>query len=283
MSLQVWSFIIILFAATLMIVLEKLFPYTKGQKVFREGFFNDMVLYTIVQSYVLGLIIFGFLNWIKTNTELYRYSILDSLPVWLQVLLLVVTHDFYIYWFHRWQHNNKVLWRIHEAHHSPRSVDWLSGSRSHSLEILINQTVEFAPIILLGASPEVAIYKGMISAVWGMFIHSNIDVRLGKLQYFINGPEMHRWHHSDEGGKEYQNNYSTKFAVWDWIFGTAFFPDPQKRKPMLYGLRDTPDYPLSVEGPVDAKRLSSYAEVIWHDTVSYLKQHIFAFRKFSKK
>ena len=35
----------------------------------------------------------------------------------------------------------------------------------------------------------------MISAVWGMYIHSNINVNTGRLQKFINGPEMHRWHH----------------------------------------------------------------------------------------
>ncbi len=150
------------------------------------------------------------------------------------------------------------------------------------MEILINQTIEFAPIILLGASPEVAIYKGMISAIWGMFIHSNIDVRLGKLQYFINGPEMHRWHHSDDGGREFQNNYGTKLAMWDWIFGTAFFPDPKVRKPRLYGLSDTPDYPLSIDGPEDPLKVKSYVKLIWHDTVSYVKQHIFAFRRFRK-
>ncbi|MBS1553102.1 MAG: sterol desaturase family protein [Bacteroidetes bacterium] len=276
MSLQILSLIIISAAAVLMIVLEKYYPYTKGQKIFREGFFNDIVMYSIFQSYVLGLIIFGFLNWIKYNTELYQYSLIGSWPVWVQVLFFLVTHDFYIYWFHRWQHHNKILWRTHEAHHSPKTIDWLSGARSHSLEILINQTVEFAPIILLGAAPEVAIYKGMISAIWGMFIHSNIDVRLGKLQYFINGPEMHRWHHSDDGGKEYQNNFSTKLAVWDWLFGTAFFPDPEIRKPQRFGLSDTPDYPLS-EKEFPHK---NYFIVVLADIKAYIKQHFFAFRKF---
>lgn len=276
MSLQIWSLVIISFAAVIMVVLEKYYPYTKGQKIFREGFFNDIVMYSIFQSYVLGLIIFGFLNWIRYNTDLYRYSLIGSWPVWVQVLFFLVTHDFYIYWFHRWQHHNRILWRTHEAHHSPKTIDWLSGARSHSLEILINQTVEFAPIILLGAAPEVAIYKGMISAIWGMFIHSNIDVRLGKLQYFINGPEMHRWHHSDDGGKEYQNNFSTKLAVWDWIFGTAFLPDPNVRKPKRYGLSDTPDYPLSVE----VSEKNNFVKVLYFDIVSYVRQHVFAFRKF---
>lgn len=266
-----------------MIILEKLFPYTKGQKIFREGFFNDIILYSIVQSYLLGLIIFGFLNWIKFNTDLYQYSLIGNWPVWIQVMFFLVTHDFYIYWFHRLQHRNKVLWRTHEAHHSPKTVDWLSGARSHSFEILINQTVEFAPIILLGAAPEVAIYKGMISAIWGMFIHSNIDVRLGKLQYFINGPEMHRWHHSDDGGREFENNYGTKLAVWDWMFGTAFLPDPDKRKPIKFGLSDTPDYPLSVDNIKSENRIKSFFEIIYFDSVSYIRQHIFAFRKFKVK
>ena len=280
MSLQIWSLIIITLAAVIMILLEKFFPYTKGQKIFREGFFNDIVMYSIVQSYLLGLIIFGILNWVKFNTDLYQYSLIGNWPVWVQVLFFLITHDFYIYWFHRWQHHNRFLWRTHEAHHSPRTVDWLSGARSHSLEILINQTVEFAPIILLGASPEVAIYKGMISAVWGMFIHSNIDVRLGKLQYFINGPELHRWHHSDEEGKEFQNNYGTKLAVWDWIFGTAFFPDPEVRKPKQFGLSDTPDYPLSKDTSENKTRIAAACEIIYSDIKSYIKQHLYAFRKF---
>lgn len=281
MSLQLWSLVIISFAAVMMVVFEKLYPYTKGQKIFREGFFNDIIMYSIVQSYFLGLIIFGILNYIKDNTDLYRYSLIGDWPVWVQVLFFVITHDFYIYWFHRWQHNNRILWRVHEAHHSPKTVDWLSGARSHSFEILINQTVEFAPIILLGAAPEVAIYKGMISAIWGMFIHSNIDVRLGKIQYFINGPEMHRWHHSDDGGKEYQNNYGTKLAVWDWLFGTAFLPDPHFRKPKKYGLSDTPEYPLAMENEGKVSFLK-FIRIIKSDIVSYVKQHTFAFRKFNK-
>jgi len=280
MNIEIISLIVIVIVAIAMVLLEKLFPYTKDQKIFREGFFNDIIMYSIVQSYLLGLIIFGFLNWVKFNTNLYQYSIVGNWPIWTQVIFFLVIHDFYIYWFHRWQHNNKILWRTHEAHHSPKTVDWLSGSRSHSFEILINQSVEFAPIILLGAAPEVAIYKGMISAIWGMFIHSNINVRLGKLQYFINGPEMHRWHHSDEGGKEYQNNFGTKFAVWDWIFGTAFLPNPDVRKPKQFGLSDTPDYPLSVTYSIKENKKNNFVKVVYTDIVSYIKQHLYAFRKF---
>lgn len=252
-SAEVISTSLIVFAAIVFIILERIFPYTKGQEILREGFFDDLALYTIAQSYILSIIIFSFvINFIDGTTGLSRLKLFANVPIWIQLVIFTVTHDIYIYFMHKWQHSNKWLWRIHEAHHSPKKVDWLSGSRSHALEILINQTVEFAPIILLGSPPEVIAYKGVISAVWGMYIHSNINVKTGWLQKIINGPEMHRWHHST--GKGRNRNFATKFAIWDWIFGTAYLPDT---KPDEYGLKTFfPEH--------------------------YLKQTLFAFRSFKK-
>jgi sterol desaturase/sphingolipid hydroxylase (fatty acid hydroxylase superfamily) len=62
---------------------------------------------------------------------------------------------------------------------------------------------------------------------------------------------MHRWHHAREisnGGL----NYSTKFAIWDWMFGTAYFP--KDHKPSGYGIGDM-DFPSG-----------------------YFAQHLYAFR-----
>jgi len=230
---EITSTVIIVSAALLLIILERLFPYTKGQKIFREGFFDDLALYSIAQSYILGIIIFSFvIRFIDNSTGISRLNLFEDVPVWLQLLFFLITHDLYIYWMHRWQHKNKYLWRIHEAHHSPKKVDWLSCSRSHAFEILLNQTIEFLPIVLLGSPVEVIAYKAAISAVWGMHIHSNINLQTGNLQKIINGPEIHRWHHST--GKGRNRNFATKFAFWDWIFGTAYLPD---YKPGEYGLK----------------------------------------------
>lgn len=231
---KILSPVIIAVSAWIYIGLERLFPYDKGQKLFRKGWFTDFFWYTLVQSYVLGLVIGAFIQWVDATTGASRLGIVTGWPLWLQVAFFLVTHDFYIYWFHRAQHKYPLLWRLHEAHHSVKDVDWLAGSRSHFLEISINQTIEFLPIVLLGAPPEMALIKGTIDAVWGMYIHSNINVRSGWLQKIINGPEMHRWHHS----REYIGdgmNYGTKFAFWDWIFGTAHLP---KEKPPGYGLSE---------------------------------------------
>ncbi len=231
---SLWSAVTILCAALLIIILEHRFPYTPGQRLFREGWWTDGVAYTLIQSYVLGLLIAWFIEICGPLSPWTTGHFFARFPLVVQCLFFLVTHDLYIYWFHRWQHHNKWLWRIHEAHHSATEVDWLSGSRSHPLEILINQSIEFLPIALLGASAEVFVIKTTIDSVWGMYIHSNIDVRSGSLQRVINGPEMHRWHHS-AGKESHHTNFSTKLAIWDWIFGTAFLPTDQK--PKSYGLR----------------------------------------------
>ena len=256
MGIEFLSPMIVIGGGLFFILLERRFPYDRGQNLLREGFWNDLVMYSIAQSYALSWVIYGIIQWIDGSTQLSRLRLVSDWPVFAQFMLFFVSHDLYIYWFHRLQHRSRYFWRIHEAHHSVKHVDWLAGARSHSLEILINQTIEFAPIVLLGAAPEVALLKGIVDAVWGMYIHSNIDVRSGPLQYVINGPEMHRWHHAieiTEGGI----NFSTKIAAWDWIFGTAYLPKPAK--PSGYGLAD-------VEFPKN-----------------YLSQHLFAFRSFEEK
>lgn len=215
------------------IYLERRYPYRKNLPLFRDGFWVDLIWYSIFQSFLLKILIFNYIIYpVDIRYNLSSLHIITGWPLWTQILFFLVLHDFYIYCFHRWQHNSKFLWRIHEAHHSDTEIDWLAGARSHSVEILINQTIEFAPIVLLGANPLVVPIKAFIDAIWGMYIHSNINVKSGKLQYVINGPEMHQWHHSNE--QQVLNcNYSTKLAFWDWIFGTAYLPD---KKPEKYGL-----------------------------------------------
>ncbi|MEM7104838.1 MAG: sterol desaturase family protein [Bacteroidota bacterium] len=224
---------ILVFWVILMVTLERFFPYKKGLPFIREGFWVDLVWYTLIQSYFLKILIFDLIILpLDDKFHLSALQVVSDWPIWVQVIFFLLVHDFYIYWFHRWQHESKVLWRTHEAHHSVKDVDWLAGSRSHAGEIIINQTIEFAPIILLGAHPAVVPIKALLDATWGMYIHSNINVRTGWLQYIINGPEMHQWHHADHKIVFFKN-YATKFAFFDWIFGTAYNPGI---KPIRFGL-----------------------------------------------
>ena len=78
---EITSTVIIVSAALLLIILERFFPYTKGQKIFREGFFDDFALYSIAQSYILGIIIFGYIiRFIDNSTGISRLNLSQIFP-----------------------------------------------------------------------------------------------------------------------------------------------------------------------------------------------------------
>ncbi len=52
-SAELISTSLIILAAIVFVLLERIFPYTKGQKILREGFFDDFAMYTIAQNYIL--------------------------------------------------------------------------------------------------------------------------------------------------------------------------------------------------------------------------------------
>jgi sterol desaturase/sphingolipid hydroxylase (fatty acid hydroxylase superfamily) len=222
----------------MMITWERVSPYRKGLPFFRDGFWVDLVWYTLIQSYFLKILIFDYIIAPIQHHLPFESSIqfVKDWPVFWQVMFFLVTHDLYIYLFHRFQHSSKFFWRTHEAHHSGKHVDFMAGSRSHAMEIIINQTIEFAPIILFGADPIVIPIKACLDATLGMFIHANIDVKLGKLKYFINTPELHLWHHANYQ-EVFHANFSTKFSIWDYMFGTIYYPEHKPGdKPENWGL-----------------------------------------------
>lgn len=246
--------VIVVAGALAIIALERWLPYDR-QRLWRDGLAVDLIGYALIQSAVLAIVIRGVvgaidhgLGAVAGGAAMSSHGLVAGWPFAAQVAVFVVSHDFYIYWFHRWQHASPRLWRLHEAHHSARDIDWLAGSRSHALEIAINQTVEVAAMVLLGASTDVMLCKGAISIVSGMWIHANVDLghpRLGALGAFgarwlgwvrcvVNGPALHRWHHAIDYAPP-GKNFATKLALWDHAFGTA---DRPARKPAGYGLAD---------------------------------------------
>jgi sterol desaturase/sphingolipid hydroxylase (fatty acid hydroxylase superfamily) len=268
---------ILLLWMVIIIIFERLRPYRKGLPFFRDGFWVDLVWYTLIQSYFLKIIIFDYIiQPINHSINWSDYQFVKHWSVAWQVIFFTITHDFYIYWFHRLQHANKFLWRTHEAHHSGKEVDFLQGSRSNIVEIIINQTIEFLPIIVLGAAPEVLPIKLMLDGMFGMFIHANIDVKLGNWKYIFNSPELHLWHHSNYQ-EVFHANFSTKFSVWDYLFKTVYFPEHKPgNQTKNWGLYyDYPrDYFLQHAFSVKRFEERKLLKFKWFEKYYYLRQMI---------
>ncbi|MFN2427476.1 MAG: sterol desaturase family protein [Candidatus Binatia bacterium] len=233
---------LILFAclASLFVVAERLLP-ARDQRLLRPGFVTD-VLYVPIH-FLMRVVINGSLavllaGWARDHMPPGSTAVLADSPLWVQVIVLLVVLDFFFYVIHRLKHQWSWWWRLHETHHSSQQLDWLSTTRFHPIEKVLDRVIYLAPLIFLGVSEEALLVWAGVDAFSGMLIHSNLDIRLGPFIYVFNGPEMHGWHHARD--PRHQNcNFGNNFSFFDWIFGTAYLTSEKLGR---FGI-DEPDYP----------------------------------------
>lgn len=98
----------------------------------------------------------------------------SAFPVWLNIIIAIITLDALVYAQHVASHKIPIFWRIHKVHHVDRDLDVSSGFRFHPIEILLSMWFKFACIIALGA-PAIAVFLfEVILNASAMFNHSNI-------------------------------------------------------------------------------------------------------------
>ena len=102
------------------------------------------------------------------------------LPVWFQVVLMLLIADFGRYWLHRAFHKFGLMWRFHAVHHSPRRLYWLNVGRFHPIEKAVQYVFDALPFTLVGVSGDVLAGYFTFYAVNGFYQHSNCLVGLGR-------------------------------------------------------------------------------------------------------
>jgi sterol desaturase/sphingolipid hydroxylase (fatty acid hydroxylase superfamily) len=162
-------------------------------------------------------------------------------PLVLQLALALVVAELPQYWLHRWQHEREWLWRFHAVHHSAPRLYWLNAARFHPIDLGLLYAVGYLPLVLLGCPEAVLALFFLFDAVLGMLQHSNLDVRLGPLNYVFSMAEPHRWHHSRVLG-EASTNYGSNLILWDLLFGTFFLPG-ERAAPRDIGIAALPYFP----------------------------------------
>jgi sterol desaturase/sphingolipid hydroxylase (fatty acid hydroxylase superfamily) len=162
-------------------------------------------------------------------------------PLVVQLALALVIAELPQYWLHRWEHEHDSLWRFHATHHSAARLYWLNAARFHPVDLGALYAVGYVPLIALGCPESVIMLFALFDAVLGMLQHSNIDVRLGPLNWIFSMAEPHRWHHSRTLA-EANTNYGSNLIVWDLVFGTFFLPS-DREPPAAIGIGNMPEFP----------------------------------------
>jgi len=179
-------------------------------------FLNSVILRLIFPAAAIGVAAFA----TEQGWGLFNYF--SDLPFWFAVIASVVIMDFVIYVQHVMVHAIPVLWRLHRVHHADLDYDVTTGSRFHTIEIILSMLIKFATILLLGPPIIAVIIFEIVLNATAMFNHGNIALpkTLDKyLRLLLVTPDMHRVHHSTEDD-EANSNFGFSLPWWDRLFGT---------------------------------------------------------------
>lgn len=192
-------------------------------------FFKPFIGLTVKVLIFLLVVIIGRQD-IKELAE-NGWGLIPSLPLSLQVFLMMIIGDFFQYWAHRFFHQGR-LWKFHAVHHSPAVINFLSAVRVHPVNSILARFIQVMGLLALGFPVKaLAIYLPTL-IFYGLFLHTNVRFSFGPLRYIVATPNFHRWHHtSAEEGRD--KNFSGIFVIWDQIFGTYYLP---KENPMKFGI-----------------------------------------------
>ncbi|MBK7976518.1 MAG: sterol desaturase family protein [Deltaproteobacteria bacterium] len=240
-------------AATVVLVvaLERVLPFDPDWNRARGDVLPDAlhnVFSTIVTAQLcqaaLLVALAPLAGWLAARTGASWWPLGWSLTA--QTALAFAISELGAYWAHRVGHETDLGWRLHSVHHSPTRLYWLNAARDNPLGVVLLYVPSVAPLVMLGAPPEMFTMIALFNAVVGLFQHANIDIRLGPLNYVFSVLEVHRWHHSTVVS-EANHNYGSNLMVFDVLFGTVYRPR-DRRAPDAIGIGDLPDFPTSYLG-----------------------------------
>lgn len=237
-------------------ILERLHPWRRRQKVLRKGILQDL-FWLAFNGHVLGLIIalvaghlVQLLNGALHGLGLpvpESIALAAGLPSWLQFIIFFLVKDFIEWNIHVRLHRVPWLWELHKLHHSVEEMDWIGNFRFHWGEVIVYKTLSYLPLTILGVDGGVILAIAVIGTLMQDLNHANLPISWGPLRYVFNSPKMHIWHHDVELHGRGGQNFGIVLSVWDWLFGTAYWPE-DREQPEHIGFEGIEKYPKSLFG-----------------------------------
>ncbi len=161
---------------------------------------------------------------------LYRHRVADVGRARYAFVTALIVWDFLYYWDHRVQHERRIFWANHVAHHSSRRYNLSTALRQPWASILMHWI--FTPMPLVGFTPAQVARAGELNLLYQYWVHTEaIDRFPDAFERVFNTASHHRVHHG--ANRQYlDTNYAGILIVWDRMFG-SFEPEDE---PVKYGL-----------------------------------------------
>ncbi|HMB67695.1 MAG TPA: sterol desaturase family protein [bacterium] len=227
-------------------LLERIRPWRREQRVLRRGLGQDL-FWLVFNGHYLGLLLAlvsgRLIRALNGTLHDLGWPVPESLalvgdqPFWVQLVVFFVLKDFVEWNIHVMLHRTPWLWEFHKLHHSIRELDWIGNFRFHWGEVVVYRTLSYLPLVILGVDGNVILVIAVVGTLMQDLNHSNLPIDWGPLRYVLNSARMHVWHHDVELHGRGGQNFGIVLSVWDWIFGTAYWP-ADREAPERLGFRD---------------------------------------------
>lgn len=147
--------------------------------------------------------------------------------------LLFFADDFSYYWFHRLNHEIRILWAGHVVHHSSIKLNFATALRQGVGERL-HKFFFWLWLPLVGFDPLMIFIMISISLFYQFWIHTEMIKKLPIwFEFIFNTPSHHRVHHASNTSY-LDRNHGGVLIIWDRLFGT--FSSERNNEPPTYGL-----------------------------------------------
>jgi lathosterol oxidase len=231
-----WFLLDLLVMTIVFVPVERLWPLHPEQSTFRPEWTTDS-FYFVATHLPAQLITFAMLlpatyasKWLAIPALMQTVG---GLPFLVQLPLAIVVADLAQYATHRAFHKIPLLWRFHSIHHSIKTMDWIAGSRSHFVDILVTRGLILIPMTLLGFSQSVMAGYLVFVSFHATFSHTDFRPRVKWLEPYFVTVRYHHWHHAAHP-EAADVNFAIHFPFIDRLFGTYHLP--KDAWPDRYGL-----------------------------------------------
>ena len=161
---------------------------------------------------------------------LWNAAPLDLGSGWVAWTVALLGKDFLFYWYHRAEHEIRLLWASHVVHHSSEHYNLSTALRQPWTPL--TEWPFGAVLILLGVNPVLYVMATSINLLYQFWIHTEVVGRLPRpVEFVFNTPSHHRVHHG-QNPQYLDKNYGGVLIVFDRLFGT-FEPEVE---PVRYGI-----------------------------------------------
>lgn len=218
-----------LFFVILYVILKKRFSKNKIQKQFpKQDDFKREVIYSLISILIFSIITIGVFNSPLTKYNKIYWNINERSILYYIICfpIILLIHDTYYYWLHKFLHHPKVFKAVHLVHHKSKNPSPWAAYSMHPLEAFL----EFAIVPILAFTipthfTTMGLYLTFELTV-AVYAHCGYEFApkgFNKHWFskWINTSVHHNLHHNSVNiNKEKVYSIGLYFTFWDRIMNT---------------------------------------------------------------